>query len=256
MKEINDNLLIDDVRIEVKSLIHKNSTLEPIIFLHEGLGSISLWKNFPNKIHNLTKRDVVIYSRVGMGNSSALTKPRKTDYMHHEANYFLPEILNFLNIKTPILLGHSDGASIALIYSGSGNNVKSLILEAPHVFVEDISIKGIKSAKKLWNKSDLKDKLSKYHKDPYGAFNGWCNAWLSNDFYNWNIEEYVNNIYCPILLIQGKQDTYGTMKQLESIENNSNGIVQRYELENCGHSPHTQYPTEIAQKINKFLMNN
>ena len=256
MNEINDYLIIDDIKIEIKSFIHKNSTLEPIVFLHEGLGSIALWKNFPKEIYNLTKRDVIIYSRIGMGNSSALKKPRKTDYMHQEAIYYLPKILNFLNIKIPILLGHSDGASIALIYAGSGNKVKSMILEAPHVFVEDISIKGIKDAKKLWSSSDLKDKLKKYHKDPDGAFNGWCNAWLSKEFYYWNIEDYLNKIYCPMLLIQGKQDTYGTIKQIESIENNSKGIIKRYELENCGHSPHSQYPKEIANKINNFLNNN
>ena len=256
MNEINDNLVIDGISIEIKSLIHKNSSLEPIIFLHEGLGSISLWKSFPEKIYNLTKRDVVIYSRVGMGNSSAITKPRKTDYMHYEANYFLPKILNYLKINSPILLGHSDGASIALIYAGSGNKVKSMVLEAPHVFVEKVSIKGIQDAKKLWKNSDLRDKLSKYHNDPDGAFNGWCNVWLSKEFINWNIENYLSKINCPILLIQGMQDTYGTIKQLESIENYTNGFTKRFELENCGHSPHTQYPKEVATNINDFLINN
>ena len=256
MTEINDYILIDDIKIEVKSIIHKNSTLEPIVFLHEGLGSVALWKNFPREIYNLTKRDIIVYSRLGMGNSSPLRVARTFDYMHQEAINYLPKILNLLDITNPILMGHSDGASIALIYAGNGNKVKSMILEAPHVFVEDISIIGIKNAKKQWNNSNLKEKLSKYHKDPEGAFTGWCNAWLSKKFKSWNIEEYLDNISVPILLIQGNEDTYGTIKQLESIENKTKGYVERYELEDCGHSPHTQFPKEISEKIKTFLTNN
>ena len=161
MTEINDYIFIDDIKIEIKSIIHKNSTLEPIVFLHEGLGSVALWKDFPKEIYNKTKRDVIIYSRLGMGNSSPLKLARKFDYMHQEALYYLPKILNSLKIANPILMGHSDGASIALIYAGNGNKVKSMLLEAPHVFVEDISIRGIKDAKKLWKNSNLKEKLSK-----------------------------------------------------------------------------------------------
>ena len=143
MTESLDNIVIDNINIEIKSILHINSTLEPIIFLHEGLGSISLWKDFPDKIAKITKRDVIIYSRLGMGNSSSLKEPRNEYYMHQEAKNYLPKILKYLKITNPILFGHSDGASIALIYAGNKNNVKSLILEAPHVFVEDISIKGI-----------------------------------------------------------------------------------------------------------------
>ena len=122
-------------------------------------------------------------------------------------------------------MGHSDGASIALIYAGNGNKVKSMLLEAPHVFVEDISIRGIKDAKELWKNSNLKEKLSKYHKDPEGAFTGWCNAWLSKKFKYWNIEKYLSSISVPILLIQGNEDTYGTLQQLEKIENNTTCLL-------------------------------
>ena len=131
MTESLDNIVIDNINIEIKSILHINSTLEPIIFLHEGLGSISLWKDFPDKIAKITKRDVIIYSRLGMGNSSSLKEPRNVDYMHQEAMNYLPKILKYLKITNPILFGHSDGASIALIYAGNKNNVKSLILEAP-----------------------------------------------------------------------------------------------------------------------------
>ena len=124
MTESLDNIVIDNINIEIKSILHINSTLEPIIFLHEGLGSISLWKDFPDKIAKITKRDVIIYSRLGMGNSSSLKEPRNVYYMHQEAKNYLPKILKYLKITNPILFGHSDGASIALIYAGNKNNVK------------------------------------------------------------------------------------------------------------------------------------
>lgn len=254
MIENIDYLHLNNVKLEIKSILHENSTLAPIIFLHEGLGSVALWKNFPAKIAKSTRRDVIIYSRLGMGNSSSLTRARNINYMHEEATYYLPKLLSFLNITNPVLLGHSDGASIALIYAGNGFKVDCLILEAPHVFVESISIKGIKEAKNSWNNSNLREKLKKYHKDPDGAFNGWCNAWLSNEFRNWNIEKYLPRINSPILLIQGNEDAYGTFAQLDSIENKTNGFIKRLEIESCGHSPHTMYPNELTIAIKKFLL--
>lgn len=256
MNETLDYFIYKGDRIELKVISHMKNNLEPIIFLHEGLGSVSLWKDWPLKVALATKRDAIVYSRIGMGNSSPLKNKRNINYMHVEAIEILPKILKFLNINNPIIFGHSDGASIALIYAGSGFNSKALILEAPHVFVEKISVQGAKYAKKMWNNNDLKDKLKKYHKDVDGAFNGWCNAWTSKEFRNWNIEKYLDKITIPILLIQGNDDTYGTSKQLESIENNTKGIIKRYELENCGHSPHTQYPSKIINQIKNFLQSN
>ena len=255
MDENNDFIYINGFKIEIK-VISQNSNLEPIIFLHEGLGSVSLWKDFPLKVSKATNRDVILYSRIGMGKSSPIRENRKSTYMHDEANIYLPQIIKSLNLSEVILFGHSDGASIALIYAGSGFKVKSLILEAPHVFVEDISIKGIVYAKKMWHSNDLKNKLSKYHKDVSGAFNGWCNAWLSKEFRKWNIESYLKNINLPIMLIQGLNDEYGTLKQLDSIDKNVINKTYRIEIEDCGHSPHTQYPKEIINKIKYFLSYN
>ena len=143
MDENNDFIYINGFKIEIK-VISQNSNLEPIIFLHEGLGSVSLWKDFPLKVSKATNRDVILYSRIGMGKSSPIKDNRKPSYMHDEAKVYLPQIIKYLNLSEVILFGHSDGASIALIYAGSGFKVKSLILEAPHVFVENISVKGIK----------------------------------------------------------------------------------------------------------------
>jgi pimeloyl-ACP methyl ester carboxylesterase len=255
MIETNDYIYINGFKIEIKVISHK-SNLEPIIFLHEGLGSIALWKDFPLRVAKATGRDIILYSRIGMGKSSPIQENRKLSYMHDEAKIYLPQIIKYLNLPEVILFGHSDGASIALIYAGSGFKVKSLILEAPHVFVEDISIKGIKIAKKAWNNNNLKDKLSKYHEDVEGAFNGWCNVWLSKNFKNWNIEDYLKSITVPIQLIQGSNDEYGSLKQLDSIEKHVSGRTYRHEIEGCGHSPHSQYPIDITNKIKYFLSNN
>jgi len=255
MDENNDFIYINGFKIEIK-VISQNSNLEPIIFLHEGLGSVSLWKDFPLKVSKATNRDVILYSRIGMGKSSPIKDNRKPSYMHDEAKVYLPQIIKYLNLSEVILFGHSDGASIALIYAGSGFKVKSLILEAPHVFVENISVKGIKLAKKAWNNNNLKDKLSKYHEDVVGAFNGWCDVWLSKSFKNWNIEDYLKRINVPIQLIQGLNDQYGSLKQLDSIEENVSGKTYRHEIEDCGHSPHSQYPIDIKNKVKYFLSNN
>jgi len=255
MIETNDYIYINGFKIEIKVISH-TSNLKPIIFLHEGLGSIALWKDFPLRVAKATGRDIILYSRIGMGKSSPIQENRKLSYMHDEAKIYLPQIIKYFNLPEVILFGHSDGASIALIYAGSGFKVKSLILEAPHVFVENISIKGIKIAEKAWNNNNLKDKLSKYHEDVEGAFNGWCNVWLSKDFKNWNIEDYLKSITVPIQLIQGLNDEYGSLKQLDSIEKNVSGKTYRLEIEGCGHSPHSQYPIEITNKIKYFLSNN
>jgi len=255
MNETLDYFIYKGDRIELKVISHKKNNLEPIIFLHEGLGSVSLWKDWPLKVALATKRDAIIYSRIGMGNSSPLKDKRKINYMHVEAIEILPKIIKFLNINNPILFGHSDGASIALIYAGSGFNSKALILEAPHVFVEEISIQGAKYAKKMWNNNNLKDKLQKYHSDVDGAFNGWCNAWTSKGFKKWNIEEFLSNITVPTMLIQGKNDEYGTMKQVNIIENKISGISNKLEIDKCGHSPHVDYPDLITKKIIYFINN-
>ena len=253
MSEVLKSFKYNDKNIEIKIIFKKSNSLEPIIFLHEGLGSISLWKDFPSKVSLFLKRDVIVYSRFGMGNSSPIANDRDINYMHVEAIEVLPELLKYLNISNPILYGHSDGASIALIYAGSGYKCKSLILEAPHVFVEDISVRGANEAKKMWNNNVFKDKLSKHHKDVNGAFNGWCNAWTSKKFRSWNIENYLKKIDIPTMLIQGKDDQYGTMKQLDSISDNIKNRVYRLEIEKCGHNPHVEHSELVLKNVKNFL---
>ena len=254
MKEIRKFYNISGKQIEVKVIFNNGNDKNPIIFLHEGLGSVDQWKEWPKIISTITKRDVYLYSRVGMGNSSPLKDKRSINFMHEEALKTLPKLISKLNInKPPILLGHSDGASISIIYAGSGLVLKSLILIAPHIFVEEISINSIKNIKKMWLNSNLKKKLKKYHKDVVGAFEGWCNIWLTEEFKAWNIENYLKEITVPILLIQGKNDEYGSLDQILGINRQVTSKIENIIIEDCGHSPFKDHPEIVNNAINKFL---
>ena len=254
MKEIRKFYNISGKQIEVKVIFNNGNDKNPIIFLHEGLGSVDQWKEWPKIISTITKRDVYLYSRVGMGNSSPLKDKRSINFMHEEALKTLPKLISKLNIKKPpILLGHSDGASISIIYAGSGLVLKSLILIAPHIFVEEISINSIKNIKKIWLNSNLKKKLKKYHKDVVGAFEGWCNIWLTEEFKAWNIENYLKEIKVPILLIQGKNDEYGSLDQILGINRQVTSKIENIIIEDCGHSPFKDHPEIVNNAINKFL---
>ena len=195
-------------RIEVGG--HDRPTL---VLLHEGLGSIAMWRDFPHLLAHATVSRVIVYSRYGYGSSDPLREPRNVRYMHDEALVVLPELLDALSIVNPILVGHSDGGSIALIHAGaSGRTVAGVVAMAPHVFVEDISVASIAAARDAYEATDLPSRLGRYHADVDGAFRGWNNIWLHPDFRTWNIEEFLPRIACPILAIQGEDDEYGTME--------------------------------------------
>jgi pimeloyl-ACP methyl ester carboxylesterase len=224
-----------------------------LVFLHEGLGSISHWKRFPARVAATTGLPAVVYSRYGSGNSDLLEEPRPVTFMHDEALKALPELLTKLNLETPILIGHSDGASIALIYAGAHNRVRALVLLAPHVFVEDLSVKSIAQAKAEFETTNLSEKLARYHRDAARTFWGWNNIWLHPDFRRWNIEEYLPRITCPILVIQGLDDQYGTMAQAEAIARQARGPVEILRLADCRHSAHRDQPDAVLQGIAQFV---
>ena len=226
-----------------------------IVLLHEGLGCIEMWKDWPKKLADRVKVNLVVYSRLGMGQSSKEEKKKNINFMNEESIYYLPKIIYSYCKDEPILLGHSDGASISIIYAGNKLPCKGIILEAPHVMVEKITINEIKNIKKKWKNSALKEKLKKYHKYPSDAFFSWCNVWLSKEFVNWNIASLVKNITCPILLIQGSEDQYGTLKQIDLIKRNYLSQVNELILKNCKHSPHLEHPKEVIDKIEKFIKN-
>jgi pimeloyl-ACP methyl ester carboxylesterase len=240
-------------RLEVQRIPGRGRHATELVFLHEGLGSISHWKSFPARVAAATGFPAVVYSRYGSGNSDLLEEPRPVTFMHDEALKALPELLAKLNLEAPILIGHSDGASIALIYAGVHNRVRGLVLLAPHVFVEDLTLKSIAEAKVKFETTNLPEKLARHHRDAARTFWGWNSIWLHPDFRRWNIEEYLPRITCPILVIQGLDDQYGTMAQPEAIARQSRGPVEVLRLADCGHSAHRDHPDAVLERIAQFV---
>jgi pimeloyl-ACP methyl ester carboxylesterase len=221
-----------------------------LVFLHEGLGSVSLWKRFPDSVSEATGCRALVYSRYGYGKSEPLDAPRTVDYMHREALQVLPDLLSRLEIARPVLIGHSDGASIALLHAGAGRwPVNGVVAMAPHVFVEDLSVASIAQAKVAFETTDLPARLGRHHDDVESAFRGWNDIWLHPDFRRWNIESFLPGIRCPVLLIQGHDDQYGTMAQIEAVERQVRGPVTAVVLNRCGHSPHVDQPVATLEAI-------
>jgi pimeloyl-ACP methyl ester carboxylesterase len=246
-------LVVRGHSLEVGRIPARTSNLPELVFLHEGLGSVSHWKDFPGRVAVESGCAVTIYSRYGSGNSDVLKKDRTARYMHDEALLALPELLSKLEITHPVLVGHSDGGSIALIYVGAHKHATGVILLAPHVFVEDLSVASIAEAKVKFQTTNLREKLTRHHRDVDSTFWGWNNIWLNPDFRRWNIEEYLPRITCPILCIQGKEDQYGTMEQVEAIARQSGGPVEILALADCHHSPQRDQPDATAAAIGRFV---
>ena len=194
-----------------------------------------------------------LYSRHGYGQSDVLDAPQSVEYMHREALDVLPEFLARLGIEHPLLLGHSDGASIALIHAGTHASVRGVVAMAPHVFVEDVSIRSIAGAKTAFETTDLPQKLARHHADSTKTFYGWNDIWLHEDFRSWNIEEYLPAIRCPVLAIQGIDDEYGSMAQLDAIAAQAGGTVELVKLAACKHSPHRDQPGATLQAVARFV---
>lgn len=216
-----------------------------LVFLHEGLGSVALWRETPAKIVELTGRPALVYSRRGYGASDPVEVPRPLTYMHDEAK-LIPQV------HEPIWIGHSDGASIAIIAAGSGVPVTGLVLIAPHVFVEDVSVASIAEARVAYETGDLRARLAKYHRDVDGAFWGWNRAWLDPGFRSWNLEAFLPAISVPVLVIQGSADEYGTMAQVEAI---ARGVKQCevFVVDGAGHTPQRTHPDQVHARIASFV---
>jgi pimeloyl-ACP methyl ester carboxylesterase len=244
---------IDGRRLETAWIAPARPGLPTIVMLHEGLGSVALWKDFPQRLAERTGCGTLIYSRYGHGASSLLEGKRPVDYMHHEAEVVLPAMLRHFGIERPILFGHSDGGSIALIHAGfRPDDVAGLILEAPHVFVEDVSVASIADAKQAYRTTDLPGKLRRYHQDVDLTFWGWNDIWLDPRFRSWNIEAYLPAIRCPILAIQGADDEYGTRAQLDAIAV-ATPATEVVLLADCGHSPHRDQAVATLERSADFI---
>lgn len=211
-----------------------------IVFLHEGLGCAALWRDFPDRVAVATGCGALVYSRVGYGASGPVRGPRSIRFMHDEA-VLLESIVQHFDLREVILYGHSDGASIAIMYAGP---VKKRILEAPHVFVEPICIESIR---RVSQNQRLRDRLAHYHGPD--TVDLWCDVWLQPEFAQWNIEEYLPRIAEPVLVIQGENDQYGTLRQVEAIAKQVRGPVTTLVLPDCGHSPHSEKPAAVLAAI-------
>jgi pimeloyl-ACP methyl ester carboxylesterase len=247
---------VDGVGIEYRWYPPAAPRLPTLVFLHEGLGCVALWKDFPEKLARATGYGTLIYSRAGYGRSSPVAVPRPLTYMHEEGLVGLPRLLEKLDLWDVVLVGHSDGGSIAVVHAGSGAapRIIGLVLLAAHVFNEEICVASIRQARVAFETTDLRAKLQRLHGDNLDcAFWGWNNAWLDPDFMAWNIEEYLPKIGVPALVIQGRQDEYGTAAQYQSIEAKSGGAVEVVVLDQCGHSPHRDQPEQTLASITDFL---
>ena len=226
-----------------------------LVFLHEGLGSIRQWRDFPAKLAAASGCRALVYDRYGYGQSEVLAEPRRNvRFMHDEALGALPELLKELNVSNPVLVGHSDGASIALIHAGAGHALRGVLAMAPHVYIEPICISSIRKVSAEFEASDLAARLGRYHRDARKTFYGWADVWLDPHFERWDIrDDYLPQVRCPVLAIQGYDDEYGTMAQLDEIAQRVAGPCELLKLENCGHAPFRDQPETVLVKGTHFV---
>ena len=243
-------VVVQGHKLEVQRIPGSARTL---VFLHEGLGSVAMWRDFPGKVAQATGCAAVVYSRYGYGQSEALKAPHGVDYMHREALESLPELLAKLEVRDPVLVGHSDGGSISLIHAAAHRGVAGVVAMAPHVFVEDLSVASIAEAKTAFQTTDLPQKLARYHADAAKTFQGWNDIWLHPGFRAWNIEDCLPKISCPVLAIQGFDDEYGTMAQLDAIAGQTGGPIELLRLADCRHSPHRDQPEVVIEAMSRFV---
>ena len=224
-----------------------------LVFLHEGLGCAAMWRDFPLRVGAAAGLPVLAYSRYGYGQSDVLASPRRPDFMHAEASEALPGVLRALAIRRPILVGHSDGASIALLHAAEHPAGQAAVVAiAPHLFVEPVTLESIAEISARFQASDLPARLARYHRDPQATFHGWADVWLAPEFPGWNIEAEVARIRCPVLALQGTRDEYGTMRQVRRIAQLC-AHARWSAIEDCGHSPFVDQPERVLREIVAFV---
>lgn len=250
------HLPVDGARLEYRWLAPARPGLPALVLLHEGLGCVALWKDFPDRLAAATGAGVFFYSRAGYGRSSPVDLPRPLTYMHDEGLRVLPRLLDEAGLREVVLLGHSDGGSIALVHAGAadpGGRVKGLVTFAAHVLCEELSVRSIEEARRAYQEGDLRPKLQRLHGDNVDcAFWGWNRAWLDPGFRAWNLEEFLPGIRAPLLVVQGKDDPYGTEDQVRRIARGTGGRAEVLLLDACGHSPHRDQPEATLEAVARF----
>jgi len=248
-----------DLRLECQWIAPERADAPLIVFLHEGLGSVSMWKDWPTRVCDQANCRGLVYSRYGYGQSTArpLSEAWAPDFMHREAQEVLPALLEVLGVDArrdkPVLFGHSDGGSIALLYAAAyPDAVAGVVAAAPHLFVEDVSVASIAQARTAYLESDLRARLGRHHQDVDSAFWGWNDIWLNPEFRAWNIEDALERIACPVLAIQGVDDEYGTLEQVRAIGRRA-PQTELLEIPDCGHSPHRDQPATVVQAVARFV---
>lgn len=239
--------------IEYRVIPGAVSDRPPLVFLHEGLGCAELWRDFPDKAARELDAPALVYSRHGYGRSAGLEGPRTPRFMHEEALDILPVLLDRAGISRPLLIGHSDGASIALIHAASsGRPTAGLVLMAPHIMVEPICVDSIARISATYAEGPLRARLARYHAHVDDAFHGWAGIWLDPAFLHWSLDAEARALSLPTLLIQGRDDEYGTLAQIDRIADLAQGPTERIVLEKCGHSPHRDQEAAVLAAIADF----
>jgi pimeloyl-ACP methyl ester carboxylesterase len=252
---LTEFLTIGSKQIEIKRHRQGKKGYPTLVFLHEGLGCVEMWRDFPYLLSQRTGCPALVFSRLGYGASDPCPTPWKINFMHKEGLEKLPAVIKAAEILDHILIGHSDGGSIGIIYAGSSHarGLKGLITEAAHVFCEKITVESIYRAKFNYEHHDLRQRLEKYHgKNTENAFRGWNDVWLHPGFIHWNIEKYLPKIKVPVLALQGNQDQYGSLKQMDGIKNRTSR-VQTHIIEDCRHSPHVEQPEKVLDIMTGFI---
>jgi pimeloyl-ACP methyl ester carboxylesterase len=243
-------------RLAVQRLLPRDAQHgPPLVFLHEGLGSIAGWKDFPTRLCQRLSLQGIVYDRWGHGKSEPFDRPREIGYLHDEARLFLPALLDELRIERGILFGHSDGGTIALLFAAVfPDRAAAAVTEAAHVRVEEATLAGIRAAVAAYATTDLPQRLARYQREKTDqVFRAWHECWLSPAFRGWNIEAELPRISCPLLVLQGEDDEYGTAAQVDAIVGGVTGAVESKLLPGCGHAPHLQAPDAVLDLVARFV---
>lgn len=248
-------LVADGKTLEYSCLGPPPDSAPTLVLLHEGLGCNRLWRDFPAALVDATRFGVFTYSRAGYGQSDPVDLPRPLDYMTREAVDVLPEILDAIGVQSAVLVGHSDGGTIAAIHAGhvTEPRVAGVVLMAPHFFTEEAGLTEIAKARHAFENGDLSQRLGKYHRDPDNAFRGWCDSWLDPDFKTWNVVGFLDGIRVPVLTIQGREDPYGTLAQIDVVTQRvKHAPVSFLILDDCKHAPHLEHGPAVVAAIAQF----